>query len=323
MSSISATSDAAIHTPAVGSRCTPRSEPRSRELFRKTLPALLVLVFPTLGVAAVIAGSRLGIYAVYAAVAAASLLAERFIPFVPVTRERRWRNRGADIMYFLTSPLLFLAVQVFVLPGMHAVRNVALGDHQLWFGSLPIAAQVALGLLVIEFAYYWVHRLNHGNNILWRSHRIHHTPDVLDALMNWRLHWLDGITHHVVARFGPLVILGAPPKVVAIIMVMNITRSVFPHLNADVDSGRVINFVFSTPEVHRWHHIQDPRFAQVNFGDTTNIWDHVFRTYRRPGATPDTVLGVTASQRVPDGWIRQLLSPWNLPRAAYSEASQS
>jgi sterol desaturase/sphingolipid hydroxylase (fatty acid hydroxylase superfamily) len=299
-----------------------KATPRARELFRRMLPSLLVLVFPTLGVAAVVTGSKLGIYAVYAAVAACSLLAERYIPFVPVTRERRWRNRGTDIMYFLTSPLLFLVVQIFALPGMHALRNFALRAHQLWPSQVPVAAQVVIGLVVIEFAYYWVHRFNHGDNILWRSHRIHHTPDVLDALMNWRLHWLDGISHHVFARFGPLVLLGAPPKVVAIIMVMNITRSVFPHLNADVNSGRVLNFLFTTPEVHRWHHLQDPKFAQVNFGDTTNIWDHVFGTYRRPGATPRTLLGVTAAHRVPDGWLRQLLSPWNIPKRAHAEATQ-
>jgi hypothetical protein len=116
---------------------------------------------------------------------------------------------------------------------------------------------------------------------------------------------LTASASHLVARFGPLVQLGVPPKVIAVLMVMNITRSVFPHLNADVRCGRLLNLIFSTPEVHSWHHLQDPTLAQVNFGDTTNIWDHVFRTYQRPGVT-----------RVP-GWT------WPRPTASPTTGSSS
>jgi len=305
------------------STCTPtaatadRVRSRPREGFRRLLPTLIVIVLPSLGVWAVLAGSKADLYAVYAGVAALSLAAERFIPFVEVPPGSRWKRRTTDFVYFLTSPLMFLAVQSFGVPVMHWIRDRLIGEHGVWPVGLPLWVQVLIGLIGIEFAYYWIHRANHGDNILWRSHRIHHTPPVLDLLMNWRLHWLDGVTHHIIARFGPLVLLGAPPQVVSIIMVMNITRSVFPHLNADVRSGRLFNYVFSTPEVHRWHHLRDPKLAQVNFGDTTNIWDHIFGTYSRPGVTPQTALGISGDQIVPEGWVKQLLAPWSLPGRAY------
>ncbi|GAA1027868.1 MULTISPECIES: sterol desaturase family protein [Amycolatopsis] len=287
---------------------------RARTLLRYGLPYLFVLVFPAFGVLAVAGGSSVGVYAVYAAVAGTGLIAERLIPFVSVPRVRYRSQLWTDVLYLVTSPALYYGIQLLLLPGMQHVRDLLLGHWRIWPAAWPVALQVVLALLVVEFGYYWIHRLNHGDNIFWRSHRVHHSPENLDWLMGWRLHWLDEIMHHVAARSVPLILLGVPAPVVAVVMVVISTHSMFPHLNADVVSGRLFNLLVDTPELHRWHHLKDPKLAQVNFGGTIAVWDLVFGTYQRPGVTPDVLLGIPARHQLPESWTSQILAPWRGPK---------
>lgn len=300
---------------AVGSR---RTYTMAQSAFRRLGPYLFVLAFPAMGVLAVVRHTQLGVYGVYAAVAATGLLAERLIPFVAVPAKRRGSQRSTDVLYLVTGPALYFALQIMVLPGLHWLRDTVVGAHSVWPVALPVPAQAVLAILAVEFGYYWVHRLNHGDNIFWRSHRIHHSPENLDWLMGWRLHWLDEIMHHLVSRSIPMILLGVPPQVVAIVMVVISTHSMYPHLNADVHSGRLFNLLIDTPEIHRWHHLQDPKLAQLNFGGTIVLWDLVFGTYQKPGVPPEALLGVPPKHRLPENWFRQILAPWRQPGFAAS-----
>jgi acetyl esterase/lipase/sterol desaturase/sphingolipid hydroxylase (fatty acid hydroxylase superfamily) len=298
----------------------PQRSSRIREFVRRAMPYLFALAFPGLGVAAVVGGSAPFLYAVYFGVAVTALLAEQFIPWVPVSR--RWRGRKTDVLYLVTSPLLAVVIQP-VLLGLHSVRVSLLGDQALWVTFLPLPAQVALAFVAFEFVDYWTHRISHRNNVLWRSHRIHESPERLDWLMGWRIHWLTEIVY-VAARLVPFVLLGVPPQVIAIVVVIKNVLSMFVHLNADVDSGRLLNLIIVTPDLHRRHHLQRTRLRTVNLGSATVLWDHIFGTYRRPGLTPDTVFGIPSSERerIPDSWSEQLLSPWRSPKAPAPQESR-
>jgi sterol desaturase/sphingolipid hydroxylase (fatty acid hydroxylase superfamily) len=209
-----------------------------------------------------------------------------------------------------TAPLVLLAVVATLPPLLTSLRNVLLGDLILWPRSLPTAAQVALALLGVEFAYYWAHRISHRNPFLRQSHRIHHTPETIDWLMGWRVQWLNE-SIHLTARYIPFVMLGVPPHISALVIVIVNTHTMFPHANIDVQSGRFLNAWLNTPEVHRWHHVQELRFAHSNFGDVLVVWDRLFGTFNAPVVGTATELGLPVDQRalVPESWLRQLYTP--------------
>jgi sterol desaturase/sphingolipid hydroxylase (fatty acid hydroxylase superfamily) len=52
-----------------------------------------------------------------------------------------------------------------------------LGDWRTW----------VIGFLVVEFAYYWFHRLSHEVRWLWATHAVHHTPEQITLLSAIRL----------------------------------------------------------------------------------------------------------------------------------------
>jgi sterol desaturase/sphingolipid hydroxylase (fatty acid hydroxylase superfamily) len=84
------------------------------------------------------------------------------------------------------------------------------------------------------------------------------------------------------------------------------------HCNVDVDSGP-LNWVFSTPDLHRWHHSTVYAEGDTNYGAITSVWDQVFGTHFEPadregpeqigvGRMPDFPRTFWALERVPLDW---------------------
>ena len=46
-------------------------------------------------------------------------------------------------------------------------------------------------VLVFDFFYYWLHRLQHEVPALWEQHKLHHMDETLSCLTNLRHHWLE------------------------------------------------------------------------------------------------------------------------------------
>ncbi|MEU0664234.1 sterol desaturase family protein [Streptomyces lavendulocolor] len=297
-------------TPTAAAKEEDMQDTRGREFARRTFPYIFGIGFPALGVIAVIHKAAVAVYLIYALVTATALLAERYIPWVPIPANRRWRNRHTDLAYLATAPLIMLALVTWVPPVLQTVRDWLFGDAFLWPVDLPTYVQAPMAVLVVELAYYWAHRISHYNNFLWRSHRVHHSPEGLDWLMSWRIQWLNEVIH-MTARLIPFAMLGMPAHVTAIVLVISNTHALFPHANIDTKSGRFLNGFLNTPEVHRWHHLQDLRYANSNFGDVTLVWDRVFRTYNPPGVNKSALMGLPAWERrqLPEGYLKQLYRP--------------
>jgi sterol desaturase/sphingolipid hydroxylase (fatty acid hydroxylase superfamily) len=283
------------------------------ELIRKLALYPFIAVFPGLGILAVLNHSELSVLGVYLAVALAAVFAERALPFIPAP-PKDWQT---NISYFVSNALVLFAIHAWVTPALNAGRLHVL-PTRFWVSALPLAMQVLVALVVVDFCHYFAHRISHGNNVFWRSHRIHHSPEGLYWFNGYRFHWINELFFSS-SRIVPLVLLGVPAQVAALVAVIVQTMSLVPHLNVEARSGRVVNTIVNTPELHRWHHLQDPKLSACNFGATTVIWDHVFRTYQRPGVTAEDLLGVPASERVSGGWARHLLSPWRTDNAAIGD----
>jgi sterol desaturase/sphingolipid hydroxylase (fatty acid hydroxylase superfamily) len=280
------------------------------EIFRRVLPWVIGVGYPALGVVAVVNKSNVAVYAIYVLIAATALVSERIIPWMPVPPERRLRYRGTDIVYLFTAPLLMLLLVATMPQFLAWVRTGLLGNLTLWPTSLPVPVQVAIALMAADVTYYWSHRISHHNSFLWQSHRVHHSSATIDWLMGWRVQWLNEAIQ-LTARYLPIMMLGVPTHVSALAIVIVTTHAMFPHENIDVHSGRLLNSLCNTPEVHRWHHVQELRFAHSNFGDVFMIWDRMFGTYNAPGVSTATALGlpVDHAARVPKGWFRQVYVP--------------
>lgn len=232
---------------------------------------------------------------------------ERAAPF-----DARWRQSHEDtttdatsaaVLIGLIDPLLKAAVPVL------AVLLVGAASASPWaLEAWPFAAQVAAALLWIEFAKYWSHRAHHTVHGLWWLHALHHGSERLYWLNNFRFHPLNHLVNTLAAML-PLALVGAPQDVLLATVAVSQPVLMLQHLNADTRNGW-LNRIFSTNELHRWHHSAESREANSNYGSALVLWDQVFGTYRLQAGRPARVglFGEGGGYPARASYLQQLLS---------------
>jgi sterol desaturase/sphingolipid hydroxylase (fatty acid hydroxylase superfamily) len=78
-------------------------------------------------------------------------------------------------------------------------------------------------------------------------------------------------------EFAPIVLLGANPVIAIWKSVVSGLWGMFIHTNFDARMGR-LQYLVNGPEMHRWHHADDPEAFESNYGTKFAFWDWVFGT---------------------------------------------
>jgi sterol desaturase/sphingolipid hydroxylase (fatty acid hydroxylase superfamily) len=240
------------------------------------------------------------------AVGVAIFLLERRFP-----ERRDWRPGRGD----LAADAAFMLLVMVALPrllALLAVTTLAQWRHdaaavELWPHAWPVALQVVLMIVTVDFARYWLHRASHAWGPLWRLHKVHHSPDLLYVVNVGRFHPLEKALHFGVDTL-PFLALGVGPEVLAGYFLVYSVNGFFQHSNLRLRYGW-LNYVVGSAETHRWHHARDARLAACNFGSTTVVWDLLFGTWKLPGAVGE--VGI-ADRAYPKGFLAQLAAPFDV-----------
>jgi sterol desaturase/sphingolipid hydroxylase (fatty acid hydroxylase superfamily) len=222
-----------------------------------------------------------------------------------------WRPRRADVAAdaaFMALVQILLQRVLLVL----AVFAIATWMHEhapspWWPHGWTLGAQMVAMLLAVDFMRYWVHRACHTYTPLWRLHEVHHSPDILYTLNVGRFHPLEKILHFACDSV-PFLLLGVAPEVIGGYFLLYAVNGFFQHSNLRLRYGW-LNYVVGSAETHRWHHARDPRTAYCNFGNTTIVWDLLFRTWYLPTAGPVDDIGIMDTT-YPKGFWAQMLTPF-------------
>jgi sterol desaturase/sphingolipid hydroxylase (fatty acid hydroxylase superfamily) len=244
---------------------------------------------------------------VYPAIA----LSERLWPWRP-----EWNRPAGDVRADVAHLLLTGATANALFGASARVGAVAAAawiaartDGGLWpLGSHPLL-QLALALWLAELGHWLFHWISHVQPLVWRLHAAHHSAP--------RLYWLNATRFHVLDLFClvsfqtfPLIALGIDRDAFLAYAIFSALYGQLQHANVDVRTGP-LDFVFSTPRLHRWHHSTDPREGNANYGAILIFWDLLFRTFFRPRARVlDGPVGIADLPRFPAGWVGQQLAPF-------------
>ena len=217
-----------------------------------------------------------------------------------------WRDVRSDAAFMLVVQVAMPRLLVFALALAVADRTHAHAASSIWPQSWPIAAQVVLMVLAVDFMRYWLHRASHTFMPLWRLHEVHHSPDLLYMLNVGRFHPLEKVLQFSLDTV-PFVLLGVAPPVIAGYFLAYSVNGFFQHSNLRLRYGW-LNHIVGSAETHRWHHARDPKTGYCNFGNTVIIWDHLFGTWYLPKAR---ALDIGIPDRAyPKTFRAQMLAPF-------------
>lgn len=175
-----------------------------------------------------------------------------------------------------------------------------------WPSSWPLFFQVCLALIIAELGLYWAHRLAHQWWSAWCWHAVHHSVTKLWFINTGRFHLFDSLWKSAFALTLAL-LAGAPKHIVMWVLAITPFIGFLTHCNVDMRCGW-LNWIFNTPQLHRWHHSQVPEEGNRNFGENLILWDIVFGTrfypqHRRPP------LDIGCPDPVPKQFLGQIAYP--------------
>ena len=194
----------------------------------------------------------------------------------------------------------------------------------------PLWLQVAIITVFVSSFRYWMHRLQHESQFLWKLHAYHHQVTDLKALNTYVSHPIDYALRNVLV-YLIVGIVGFAPITIVISAALTFIGGAVQHCGADLKGG-ILNYGLVTPEVHRWHHsakVPEGYGYSCNYAVDFTVWDMLFGTFYLPKKDGQ----VLQPERIghPDGipdetnYLRLLLKPLGLwprswPKNVTSEA---
>jgi sterol desaturase/sphingolipid hydroxylase (fatty acid hydroxylase superfamily) len=261
---------------------------------------------------------------VYASVALSIGILERLMP-----HEVRWLEADGETANNLAHTLLtkglvqiaVAAVTTLTMLTATAVEPANRAAPLLWPQHWPLFAQVMLGLAIAELGLYAAHRIAHEWPAFWRFHALHHSVTRLWVVNTGRFHIVDTCFKAALGQV-PLYILGAPLPVFLWISAVTAITGLLTHCNVVMRTGP-LDYIFSTPGLHRWHHSRIPAEGNRNYGENFVLWDLLFGTYFNPPRRPPADIGIDG--RIASGFLRQLAQPFSTvgARAIAGDATAS
>jgi sterol desaturase/sphingolipid hydroxylase (fatty acid hydroxylase superfamily) len=177
------------------------------------------------------------------------------------------------------------------------------------FDGLPLWAEVIIVITMIDFNKYWFHRLSHHNLFLWRFHSSHHSVKRMYLLNGFRLHPIYHAGTYMLAIL-PALVLGASHEALIMHSVVLAIAGSFQHANIKLQHGP-LNYIFSTNELHRWHHSKKFSEGSKNCGAIFIVFDILFGSYMKNLNNAPEEFGIHGEQHYPmNNYWKQLLVPF-------------
>ena len=169
------------------------------------------------------------------------------------------------------------------------VRTLALTQIENTFIVYVIA------FFALDFAGYWVHRLQHVNNFFWNGHIIHHSSEEFNLACALRQS-ISAIVKIFAIFLLPAAILGVPAQVIAVVAPLHLFAQFWYHTQHIGKMG-FLEKIIVTPSHHRVHHAINPEYMDKNYGQIFIFWDKWFGTFQKELPDVPPVYGITRPVR--------------------------
>ncbi|HBS05958.1 MAG TPA: sterol desaturase family protein [Leptospiraceae bacterium] len=192
-------------------------------------------------------------------------------------------SRLSDAFVLLGIYAIYAAVQKSF--SLTALEGYFLDFSAPWSGTVSAFSWI-LAFIVLDFLFYWSHRISHEINILWASHVVHHSSEEYNLSVALRQSALRNAITCVF--YLPLAILGLPWVVFLTVDALNRLYQFWVHTKfiSDESIPSFFSFLFVTPSHHRVHHAVNDPYIDKNYGGMFILWDRIFGTFRQETEEP-------------------------------------
>lgn len=183
-----------------------------------------------------------------------------------------WRESFTSIFLSLLNGLLDLTIRglyLIVLTFIYRFHLVNIDQPVIYWGLL---------FMLIDFQFYWLHRLEHFCRIFWAAHVTHHSAEHMNLTVGVRASLMRPLYDFLF--FLPLALFGFAPIDILLMYSISQIWAVFVHTEIVRKLGW-LEYIFVTPSHHRVHHASNRKYIDKNMGMVLIIWDKLFGTFQQ------------------------------------------
>src|SRR5882672_5222974 len=148
-----------------------------------------------------------------------------------------------------------------------------------------------IAFIALDFAGYWVHRIQHEYNLFWNAHIVHHSSEEFNLACALRQS-ISTLVKVFAIFLLPAALLGVPSSVIGIIAPLHLFAQFWYHTQHIGRMG-ILEKIIVTPSHHRVHHAINPEYLDKNYGQIFIFWDKWFGTFQEEIPKVPAVYGVT------------------------------
>ncbi len=204
--------------------------------------------------------------------------------------KRSWINNIISIPSFILLRFIFLPTMIWL--SLHN-EHWKLGLNYLY--NMPNWLEGLIAFVLLDYANYLWHILNHKLPFLWRFHLVHHTDPDLDLTTAVRFHFGE-MVGSLFFRGAVVLLTGASPLLVIIYEIIFEAEVLFHHSNTrlPIKLERLLNLLIVTPRMHGIHHSIFKNETDSNYSSILSVWDRIHNTAKLDIHQDDVVIGVPA-----------------------------
>lgn len=152
-----------------------------------------------------------------------------------------------------------------------------------------------IAFFALDFAGYWVHRIQHVTNFFWNGHLVHHSSEEFNLACALRQS-ISSIVRIFIIFLLPAAILGVPRQVIEVVAPLHLFAQFWYHTQHIGKMG-FLEKIIVTPSHHRVHHAINPQYMDKNYGQIFIFWDRWFGTFQEELKDVPAVYGITRPVR--------------------------
>lgn len=213
------------------------------------------------------------------------IILERLFPYTKGIKLFR-RGYWLDLIWytFLQSKVLEIIIFTYIILGVKSY--LGLQDYGP-LSHLNFFLLLFIFFVTHDFYMYWMHRFQHNNKYLWRTHEAHHSVREVDWLAGSRSHFSEILINQTI-EFAPIFFLLDSQTAMYMYpakALLDALWGMWIHANVDVHSGK-LQYIINGPEMHQWHHANHHEVFYKNYSTKIAAWDWIFGTGFLPGLEP-------------------------------------
>lgn len=139
-------------------------------------------------------------------------------------------------------------------------------------------------ILLVDFVFYFFHRLSHHCSFLWAGHVVHHEAEEFNLTVALRRSVMQEFT--IIWVYLPFAVAGFSPGAFFLVFAAHNLYQFGIHTRYAPEL-RVLGVVLNTPRHHELHHCRNQCYLDKNFAGVFIVWDKLFGTFATHTEAPE------------------------------------